>query len=520
VLSSGLAFGAVAALLAATLGSADAAPRYGYGYSYYFGDFAPRRSLAPRRHSGSPMPAPAAAAKKPNPERDGFAGIPKGGGGVLQIGISIASQHLTLYHDGVRVAQWPVSTGMPGHLTPTGVFSIIEKDRYHHSNLYGSAPMYYMQRITWSGVALHEGVLPGAPASHGCIRMPHEYAARLWPSTRLGVRVIVARNEVAPVEFSHPALFSPKPKPDGSHVAMEPATDHVDAPRIVLAQAALQSATDAAPSAIPAPPAVGPAPEEREEAAASGFDPSLVGEGARAAQAPAAFSQSATSNEPAPSTGAVGPTAGVELLRRSLDVPATAEGSTPTEAVPAASPTATAVQDDGEPAKPEPTLDPLKPALPGRPKLADQPAKRSGQVAVFVSRKEKKIFVRQGFIPLFEMPIAIDHPEQPLGTHVFTAMTFTDNGAGMQWNLVTVADDPHYVPEPRHARRRSQEASPRPVATKPPSSAAEALSRIQIPPEAVDRISEILVPGSSLVVSDEGLGRETGRMTEFIVLTH
>ncbi len=111
-----------------------------------------------------------AAVKKPNPEKDGFADVPKGG--VLQIAISIGSQRLTLFRDGVRVAQSPVSTGTASHPTPTGVFSVIEKDRYHRSNIYGNAPMLFMQRVTWSGVAMHEGVLPGYPASHGCIRLP------------------------------------------------------------------------------------------------------------------------------------------------------------------------------------------------------------------------------------------------------------------------------------------------------------------------------------------------------------
>ena len=120
------------------------------------------------------------------------------------------------------------------------------------------------------------------------------------------------------------------------------------------------------------------------------------------------------------------------------------------------------------------------------------------------------------------MPITIDQPEHPLGTHVFTAMGVTDGGTGMRWNLITVPNDVSRAEEPsRNSRRRGQApvAVHAPVSHRAPSSAAEALDRIQFPQEAVDLIAERLVPGSSLVVSDEGLGRETGRSTEFIVLT-
>ena len=133
--------------------------------------------------------------------------------GLLSIYIAIDKQQLTLYSDGQPIAHSRVSTGVPGHPTPTGVFSIIQKDRYHHSNIYSNAPMYFMQRITWSGVAMHQGVVPNHPASHGCIRLPEAFARQLWGITRLGVRVIVARGEVTPVAIEHPRLFTFKPAP-------------------------------------------------------------------------------------------------------------------------------------------------------------------------------------------------------------------------------------------------------------------------------------------------------------------
>jgi len=138
----------------------------------------------------SKRPAPAASKVSKTDTKGPFGDIPKG---PLQMVISIGQQHATLYSNGVRIAQTPVSTGTPDRPTPMGVFSVIEKDRFHHSNLYGNAPMYYMHRLTWSGVAMHEGMLPGFAASHGCIRMPTSFVSRLWLISKLGVRVVVAR---------------------------------------------------------------------------------------------------------------------------------------------------------------------------------------------------------------------------------------------------------------------------------------------------------------------------------------
>jgi hypothetical protein len=356
-------------------------------------------------------------AKKPNPERDGFQAAK---GGVLQIVVSIGSQRVSLYSDGVRVAQGPVSTGTPGHPTPMGVFSVIQKDRWHHSNLYGNAPMYYMQRITWSGSAMHEGVLPGRPASHGCIRLSHGFAAALWPTTKLGVRVIVARNDLAPVDFSHPKLFAPIQKPADPPVV----TSELQSGLVRVAES---TATDARATAL-------------------------------------------------------------------------AQGAP-------------------DPEKPAPTdVEPAKPAAPA--KQPDQVTKKTGHVSIFVSRKEGKIFVRQGFVPLFDMPIAITESDRPLGTHVFTALGAKSDGGGMRWNLISIPGETRSkVAETPRRGRKGATTKQIVVESVPSSSAAEALDRVQFPPEALERIGELLMPGTSLVVSDKGLGPETGRGTDFIVLT-
>jgi hypothetical protein len=120
---------------------------------------------------------------------------------------------------------------MPDHPTPMGIFTVISKSRWHVSNIYSGAPMPYMQRITWSGIALHAGKLPGYPASHGCIRLPEHFAARLWGLSKIGARVIIARDEVAPVAIAHPRLPVPKKpqnKPADALVAAAPAAGKIE----------------------------------------------------------------------------------------------------------------------------------------------------------------------------------------------------------------------------------------------------------------------------------------------------
>src|ERR1700704_986164 len=125
--------------------------------------------------------------------------------------VSLRNQRITVYDAEGWILRAPVSSGQKGRETPAGIFSVIQKVEDHYSNLYDDAYMPHMQRITWSGIALHGGVLPGYPASHGCVRMPFDFAARLFDATRMGMRVIVAPSDVAPVEIAHPALFPSKP---------------------------------------------------------------------------------------------------------------------------------------------------------------------------------------------------------------------------------------------------------------------------------------------------------------------
>jgi hypothetical protein len=123
--------------------------------------------------------------------------------------VSIKTQQVTFYDADGWILRAPVSTGTTGRETPAGVFAVVEKDKDHRSTLYDDAEMPNMQRITWNGIALHGGPLPGYAASHGCVRMPFGFAEKLFDKTRIGMRVIISPNDAAPVEFSHKALFVP-----------------------------------------------------------------------------------------------------------------------------------------------------------------------------------------------------------------------------------------------------------------------------------------------------------------------
>jgi L,D-transpeptidase catalytic domain len=429
--------------------------------SYYFdrGDMYSRREIgdgivtlaAVHRSHKQPVSAKGAPGKG--------AEQPKPPAGPLIIVVSIGSQHVTVYDNGTPIATAPVSTGMPGHPTPVGVFSVIQKDRYHHSNIYSNAPMPYMQRITWSGVAMHEGVVPGHPASHGCIRLPHDFAMRLWGMTKMGVRVIVTpRDDVTPVEFDHPRLVALATKP--------PAPD-VPSPTGQASPAALPVFTSLASSSI--------APQK-----------------------------------------AAAPSAPTAPLGDGID----ASGDS-------ALPPLEAVATDLRPGDLRPALVSFADPLPGAPVVPaaatpERPAK-PGLVSVFVSRKLGKLFVRRGNEPIFDTPITIAHPEAPLGTYVFTAGQPTTDGSKLRWLSMSVASGRATVEPPKKSEMtRGKSRGAREVAAAAPAisptSATEALDRIEIPQEALDRIAPLVTPGASLIVSDLGMSGETGKNTDFIIL--
>lgn len=437
--------------------------------------------------------------------KEPFGDIPKG---PLQIFISIDQQKLHLYSDGVHVADTSVATGVPSLPTPLGVFSVIQKQVFHRSNIYSGAPMPFMQRITWSGVAIHEGEGIGHRASHGCVRMPGDFAVRLYHLTKLGVPVYIARAELHPEDFADPHLFvhhDPVPPPvAATQVSVQTAAtaDPVTKTKVASVAASTASATDLGlrvstkdgaatdhVSGAGKTDAGGDAAAQTAAPAAAATDPAAASPDSKPAPAPHAPAEAASDPKP-------------DAAAAASDPPAAGAA----ESVP---------------------MPPVEPAV----LLNSAPANKD-PIAIFISRKEKKIYVRQDFAPLFQAPVTIADPDKPLGTHVFTALDFiTDDHTALRWNVVTFPAE--RAPQPRRRVEREWrydrygrviwrrvEAKETPAADLPaPATPAEALARIEIPQAAVDYISQLIGPGSSLIVSDHGLGGETGEGTNFIVVT-
>jgi len=129
--------------------------------------------------------------------------------GPIVVVVSLTEQRAYVYRNGIDVGYTTVSTGKPGHDTPTGIFTILQKDKNHHSSKYNDAAMPYQERLTWDGVALHAGGLPGYPSSHGCVHLPSKFAEDLFGASHMGMTVVVVNNKTAPVDVVHPAALAP-----------------------------------------------------------------------------------------------------------------------------------------------------------------------------------------------------------------------------------------------------------------------------------------------------------------------
>jgi hypothetical protein len=435
--------------------------------------------------------------------------------------VSINQQRITVYDAHGRMLQAPISTGKPGYETPPGVFTVLEKKVEHRSNVYLDARMPHMQRLTWSGIALHAGILPGHPASGGCIRLPIDFAERLYARTKLGMRVIVVRDDMSPAEIVHPALFQPHNGEKAPVTAMLARDKGVESMSKTPAGLVDAVATDAPAEKRPSLKAIAAAKAAEAEAAARKVEEArraVVRAKADVARLPADLRRARAAMA----------TAEARLRQADRDLEAADDDAAAAERAKEAKAAAesalaearahlVAMEAQIQPARESmaKAVEEAKAALAAKAAALQEikdAQSRLAPVSIMISRSTQRLYVRQNREPLFETPVTIADPDTPLGTHVFSAVGYAKADTELRWNVVSMYRSAK-GPDGNGNRGRHAEALAADL-----DGARQALERVAIPKEALERISEVVAPGSSLIVSDEPPSRETAKGTDFIVL--
>lgn len=381
--------------------------------------------------------------------------------GPLQIVVSKDLQELKIYDGGMVVATSRVSTGKAGHSTPTGIFSILEKKRTHFSNIYDNAPMPFMQRLTWSGIALHaSNSVPSYPASHGCVRLPNDFAKTLFSVTRRGGHVLISDRDVAPQRIMHEALFKPS--------VVVPDTP-------LLSEAGLR-------------PALIEAGDKSVEVAMT--DPNPVSKElvvVRTEQYPIRILITRRGEREA--------LLDLQTLLNTLGydagVPDGRHGKLTVTAIRAFQ-LAEGLKEDGM----------------VTPDLVAAVYAKAGKG----SPPNGQILVRQKFKPLIEEAITIREPEIALGTHFLLARAVDADKGTAEWYGVSMDNQLPQATTKRLGITTEADASA-------PDAITRTLGRLDIPADMRLRISGLMSEGASLSISDTGLGPETGDGTDFITVT-
>ncbi|MGR6465977.1 L,D-transpeptidase [Rhizobium sp. PAMB 3182] len=379
---------------------------------------------------------------------------------VLQIIVSKQTQSLTVYENGKAVATSNVSTGKAGHTTPAGIFSILEKRKFHRSNLYDDAPMPFMQRITWSGVALHESNhVPRYPASHGCVRMPRAFAKELFGMTARGTHVIISEAPVAPAPISHPVLFN------------------LDRPVQMLSDATLR----------PTVPLDGKAPVE------------------------IAMNGPVTGALPKPEFTA-SPLPDVAPLRILITWRSKADDTRDAQALLAELGYDIGPADGQIGRKTVDAVNQFKTAH----QIGPQPELLSDAVlqALYDAAGRKvpprgQLVARQNFTEVFSAPIAIRDPQTALGTHFLEVIGVDAANGAAEWNALTL---PNHLP----AKTMERLGLTKEADASAPDAAKRVLDRLTIPNDIRQKIAAMVVPGLSLTIADTGYEMNTGPGTDFV----
>ncbi|SNY91866.1 Putative peptidoglycan binding domain-containing protein [Cohaesibacter sp. ES.047] len=393
----------------------------------------------------------------------------------IQIIISRKDQRARVFRGTEEIATSRVSTGKRGHTTPTGIFSILEKRRRHYSNLYNSAPMPYMQRLTWSGIALHQSnSVPGYPASHGCVRLPGGFAKQLFSITERGAHVIIANREAVPEPIEHANLFQPREVDDlAAQVTSVAATPE---PIEALGKISLLNehpVRDTTAHQV--------ARYLNQLEAVKHSDKPLRIFITRQARGNVVKEVQTLLNELGYDAGVVDGLAGSATMAALRAFIAAQDGSMDQRSYGA-----------------KPRIDQA---------LLQNLYNAAGKGKIPTGH----LFVRHNFKPLFDAPIRIRDTKAPLGAHLFTANAVAPDK--LNWLAVNLDDK---LSDRQQARLGVKQDPEHPGGV----DAATVLDRVIIPEDIRAQINHLVGNGASLTISDRGFSRETTPQgTDFIVLT-
>jgi hypothetical protein len=516
-----------------------------------------------QRFQKSPQKSPKRVAEQPKP---------LSAEGPLLMLISLNQQRMFVYDANGFVVTSRVSTGMAGFDTPKGIYSILEKKAEHSSNIYEGASMPHMQRLLMTGIAMHGGIVPGYPASHGCIRLPFDFARKFFDLTSLNQRVVVVPDVHAPVGFEHPFLFTGLPSMVRAETTGEKAFKvGVDVAETLIGVTSAQAATEPAGRTIEsaaearvskrndlvgaiaaagdrrvaaqdaektASQAIADAKTAAKAARGKANDLDRVASKAKSAQQAQertlrtilARILKDTSKVRADQLEAL---RAQEATERERISPVTDEANAAIAAAKAANDAAkdaekavVAALNGLKAAKAE-----IKDAATAEIAAKDaveafdrQQANLDLPVSVFVSSKTGMVSVRQGFEKVFEVQAQIDNPDVPLDTFIFTALGWKDGTkTALNWSATEVNEySTSYSSLDEDDTRKLRKSAPEQVKQPPQTEAEKAartLDRITLPRDAEERIAEVIKPGSTLIVSSYDMARSETRYrgTDFVV---
>lgn len=504
------------------------------------------------------------AAEAPTPE-------PLQAEGPLTMLVSLSKQRMYVYDSKGLFTQTRISSGQKGFDTPVGIYSIIEKKEEHASNIYESAPMPHMQRLTQTGIALHGGVVPGYAASHGCVRLPFEFAKKFFNFTDVNQRVVIAPDAQAPVEIDHSLLFAALPRGNVASISSELANGATGgtglqrvaatadiAPRTLLTVAgertherirlvdAAAAAREASAKAETDLPEAMRATDDAKKSMrrAQGIADTAKRNAAKAARAKsnaegtlasiskrlagdlskmksdkveALRKDETEAKDRIPALAAAADQAAAEAERTAKEAAAAQAAYKEAEAARVKAKAAIKTTEANE-KKAEKAIE-----------IFDrQEGNRELPISVFISSKTSTVRVRQGWENIYEGPVTIESPEQPLGTYLMSATGWRDTTqTSLKWTVAAVSENPlsnhgESVADEDEGRAKHKSKKAEAFALPPQTDRASAvatLDRIKIPQEAVEKISEVMKPGSTFIISDYDVSKSEMRYlgTDFIV---